>query len=124
MNKVLFHNHQQNHNQNIHLHNGSSKENVPNNASGAGENHQLDQSQDCSEVVDDGSGNFSEPEDRKGRSHLIHNNGPQAPPGEPIIRIKRRQALGQSPDRLSESSDSDSLRIGLKSVASTPLRDR
>lgn len=59
---------------------------------------------------DDGEANFSENE----------------PPGIILTGKKnvKRPAIGKSPDRLSESSDSDSTKIPLKTICSTPLHDR
>lgn len=59
---------------------------------------------------DDGEANISENE----------------PPGIVLTGKKnvKRPAIGKSPDRLSESSDSDSTKILSKTICSTPLRDR
>lgn len=59
---------------------------------------------------DDGEANISENE----------------PPGIILTGKKnvKRPAIGKSPDRLSESSDSDSTKILPKTICSTPLRDR
>lgn len=59
---------------------------------------------------DDGEANISENE----------------PPGIILTGKKnvKRPAIGKSPDRLSESSDSDSTKILSKTICSTPLRDR